>query len=63
MKSAFLKQAYLKNEMMRLKNIIQPSIGIFTNIGQAHSENFESLKEKTKEKASLFTEVEKLVLL
>ena len=50
-----------KDEMMRLKNIIQPSIGIFTNIGQAHSENFESLKEKTKEKASLFTEVEKLV--
>ena len=50
-----------KGEMMRLKNIIQPSIGIFTNIGQAHSENFESLKEKTREKASLFTEVEKLV--
>ena len=50
-----------KGEMMRLKNIIQPSIGIFTNIGQAHSENFESLKEKTREKASLFREVEKLV--
>ena len=50
-----------KGEMIRLKNIIQPSIGIFTNIGQAHSENFESLKEKTREKASLFTEVEKLV--
>ena len=50
-----------KGEMMRLKNIIQPNIGIFTNIGQAHSENFESLKEKTREKASLFTEVEKLV--
>ena len=50
-----------KGEMLRLKNIIQPSVGIFTNIGQAHSENFESLKEKTKEKASLFTEVKKLV--
>lgn len=50
-----------KGEMLRLKNIIQPSVGIFTNIGQAHSENFKSLKEKTKEKASLFTEVEKLV--
>ena len=50
-----------KGEMIRLKNIIQPSIGIFTNIGQAHSENFESLKEKTKEKASLFSEVKKLI--
>ena len=50
-----------KDEMLRLKNMIEPSIGIFTNIGHAHSENFESLKEKTKEKASLFTDVEKLV--
>ena len=47
--------------MIRLKNIIQPSIGVFTNIGQAHSENFESLTEKIREKAALFTEVEKLV--
>ena len=47
--------------MLRLKNMIEPNIGIFTNIGQAHSENFESLKEKTKEKVSLFTDVEKLV--
>ena len=28
-----------KGEMLRLKNIIQPSVGIFTNIGQAHSSN------------------------
>ena len=50
-----------KDEMLRIKNMIEPNIGIFTNIGQAHSENFESLKEKTREKASLFTDVEKLV--
>tara|TARA_B100001057_G_scaffold498674_1_gene606500 strand:- start:80 stop:2536 length:2457 start_codon:yes stop_codon:yes gene_type:complete len=50
-----------KDEMIKLKNIIRPTTGIFTNIGQAHSENFISLKEKTKEKAILFSEVEQLI--
>lgn len=40
-------------EMPALAAIIQPSIGIFTNIGQAHSEGFASLEEKIKEKAQL----------
>lgn len=48
-------------EMGKLQNIIQPSIGVFTNIGQAHSENFNSLEEKVQEKVKLFTEVEKLI--
>ncbi len=49
------------NEMENLQNIIQPNIGIFTNIGQAHSENFNSLEEKVKEKVKLFSSVEKLI--
>jgi alanine racemase len=50
-----------KGEMENLQNIIQPSIGVFTNIGQAHSENFNSLEEKVKEKIKLFSSLEKLI--
>ena len=42
-------------EMEKLEKIIQPSIGIFTNIGDAHSEGFENISEKIKEKIKLFT--------
>ncbi|MEQ8882841.1 MAG: Mur ligase family protein, partial [Cyclobacteriaceae bacterium] len=31
-----------KGEMEKLEKIIRPTIGIFTNIGEAHSEGFES---------------------
>lgn len=41
-------------EMRALQNIIKPTIGILTNIGGAHQENFFSLQEKTMEKLSLF---------
>lgn len=51
----------MPEEMMKLQNIIQPSIGIFTNIGQAHSENFKSKEDKIKEKAKLFSSAEKLI--
>jgi len=50
-----------QGEMEKLQNIIQPSIGIFTNIGQAHSENFNSLAEKATEKLKLFSSVKKLI--
>lgn len=50
-----------KGEMEKLQKIIQPTVGIFTNIGQAHSENFDSLEEKVKEKMKLFSETEKLI--
>ena len=50
-----------KNEMYNLQQIIQPSIGIFTNIGQAHSENFSSISQKVNEKFILFSETEKLI--
>ncbi len=42
------------SEMERLENIIKPTVGILTNIGDAHQENFSSLKEKCLEKLKLF---------
>lgn len=41
-------------EMENLQKIIQPSIGIFTNIGTAHDEGFQSCQEKIREKLKLF---------
>jgi len=37
-------------EMQKLQSIIVPNIGIFTNIGQAHDENFINSDQKTGEK-------------
>ncbi len=48
-------------EMERLEKIIKPTIGILTNIGEAHNEGFESITQKLKEKAKLFTNVELLI--
>lgn len=48
-------------EMLRLQSIIQPTIGIFTNIGQAHDENFINTNQKVGEKLKLFTKVETLI--
>ncbi len=44
----------LPGEMQKLEKIIRPSIGIFTNIGEAHGENFEHIDGKIEEKISLF---------
>jgi len=44
----------LPGEMEKLEPIIRPEIGIFTNLGDAHQENFHSLKQKCEEKLSLF---------
>jgi len=41
-------------EMEKLARIIQPDIGLLTNIGEAHSEGFESIEEKLREKMRLF---------
>ncbi len=49
------------DEMEKLRKIIQPTIGIFTNIGQAHSENFIRIDQKIGEKLKLFTKVDTLV--
>ncbi|MEX2593054.1 MAG: bifunctional UDP-N-acetylmuramoyl-tripeptide:D-alanyl-D-alanine ligase/alanine racemase [Anditalea sp.] len=41
-------------EMEKLEQMIQPSMGLFTNIGTAHEEGFESKNEKLEEKIKLF---------
>lgn len=41
-------------EMARLEWMIRPEIGIFTHLGDAHGENFESLQQKLEEKSVLF---------
>jgi Alr-MurF fusion protein len=41
-------------EMFRLERIIQPDIGIITNIGESHQENFSTYHEKLSEKLTLF---------
>ncbi|UTW67688.1 bifunctional UDP-N-acetylmuramoyl-tripeptide:D-alanyl-D-alanine ligase/alanine racemase [bacterium SCSIO 12643] len=48
-------------EMERLQEIIQPEMGVFTNIGSAHQENFESLNQKIREKLNLFKGVRYLI--
>ena len=50
-----------RSEMARLEPIIRPTIGIFTNIGEAHSEGFESRAEKAAEKLKLFDHAETLI--
>lgn len=48
-------------EMKHLEEIILPTIGIFTNIGSAHDENFRNHEEKIIEKLALFRHTEKLI--
>ncbi|NOY36520.1 MAG: bifunctional UDP-N-acetylmuramoyl-tripeptide:D-alanyl-D-alanine ligase/alanine racemase [Chlorobi bacterium] len=48
-------------EMVPLENIIRPDIGIFTNIGDAHQENFTSLQQKLDEKLRLFIHTKTLI--
>lgn len=48
-------------EMDAIQAIIRPTIGVFTNIGPAHNENFIHLQQKVGEKLKLFTKVDTLV--
>ena len=48
-------------EIENLAEIVLPDIGIFTNIGNAHSENFSDLKSKVHEKAHLFKSCKALI--
>ncbi|MCF6131265.1 bifunctional UDP-N-acetylmuramoyl-tripeptide:D-alanyl-D-alanine ligase/alanine racemase [Flavobacterium wongokense] len=50
------------HEMEKLQKIIQPTIGILSNIGSAHDEGFSSVAEKIKEKLKLFINVNVLIL-
>ncbi|WP_222536250.1 bifunctional UDP-N-acetylmuramoyl-tripeptide:D-alanyl-D-alanine ligase/alanine racemase [Pedobacter polysacchareus] len=47
-----------ENEMEALQRIIQPTIGVLTNIGEAHAEGFPSQKVKLLEKLKLFKAAE-----
>lgn len=49
-------------EMQKLEPIIRPTIGILTNIGEAHQENFESKQEKLEEKLKLFSACKALII-
>ena len=48
-------------EMDILEKIIQPQIGIFTNIGPAHAEGFTNIEQKLLEKLKLFRNVNKVI--
>lgn len=48
-------------EMQALKDIIQPTIGLMTNIGPAHQENFATIQEKCLEKISLFKDADAVI--
>ena len=49
------------HEMEKLEPIIMPTIGIFTNLGDAHQEGFASLKQKCEEKLKLFAKSDVLI--
>ena len=48
-------------EMYALRDIIQPTIGVFTSLGAAHQENFRSLEEKCMEKLELMHDTAAMV--
>jgi Alr-MurF fusion protein len=50
-----------EGEMDALQEIIQPNIGIWTNLGAAHNEGFANEREKALEKAKLFKTVDLLI--
>lgn len=48
-------------EMEKLEHIVRPTIGVFTNIGEAHSEGFLNVRQKINEKLILFRHVRQLI--
>jgi len=51
----------MPGEMASLERIISPTIGVITNIGDAHQENFSTLKQKCLEKLELFKNCEVII--
>ena len=49
------------DEMSRLADIIQPTIGVLTYLGAAHQENFRTMEEKCMEKMQLFQHAKVIV--
>ena len=50
-----------KGEMKKLLSVIDPDLGVITNIGDAHSENFTDAESKTAEKLILFRNCQAIV--
>ena len=50
-----------QGEMQALRDIIQPTIAVLTNLGAAHRENFKSQEDKCREKLILFNDAKVLV--
>lgn len=48
-------------EMDALQRIIQPTLGIFTCLGAAHQENFDTMEQKCMEKLRLFTDAKAII--
>lgn len=48
-------------EMLALRDIMQPTIAVLTNLGAAHQEKFPSMEAKCKEKLTLFHDAEVMV--
>ncbi|MBN2746554.1 MAG: bifunctional UDP-N-acetylmuramoyl-tripeptide:D-alanyl-D-alanine ligase/alanine racemase, partial [Bacteroidales bacterium] len=51
----------MPDEMDYLQQIILPEIGIFTNIGHAHDENFIDKRQKINEKIQLFKKCKQII--
>jgi alanine racemase len=49
------------DEMIHSEKMLQPTIGIFTNIGEAHSEGFLNMRQKINEKLILFKHTKQLI--
>lgn len=50
-----------RGEMAHLAEMIRPTLGLFTNLGPAHSEGFASSEEKAREKALLFRQCSTII--
>lgn len=48
-------------EMTHLQNMISPTLGVFTNIGEAHSAGFTSIEQKIEQKAILFQDAKTVI--
>jgi Alr-MurF fusion protein len=48
-------------EMEKLEEIVRPTIGVLTNIGEAHSEGFTNKEQKLKEKLKLFIHCDTII--
>jgi len=51
----------LPGEMQKLHDIIKPTLGVFTSLGQAHDEGFKSREQKLTEKWKLYRGAERVI--